>query len=370
MIIEDFKVEHEDQLLTPGLLVYPKRIQQNIDSMIRIAGGVDRLIPHVKTHKMSAVIKLQLQAGIRKFKCATLAEMKLLLECGVDQIVLAHQPTREKAQQFLKWQREYPHCVCSTLVDNEDSLQLYSELATQTGSSFNLWIDINNGMNRTGIVPQKAFELYKALSLNPDFTFFGLHVYDGHIRPKDIKERIAQCHADYRPVDDLCKQIENASGVMPKRITGGSPSFYPHSLNETTYLSPGTTLLWDLGYKNIWKESPFLNAAILITRLISKPETNHFCFDLGHKAVASEMPLPRVLILGMEEAVHKGQSEEHLVVIYEKPNNFKVGDLFYALPYHICPTVAKYNRVYTIEEGKHTGYWEVEARAYQIELSK
>ena len=62
MIIEDFKVEHEDQLLTPGLLVYPKRIQQNIDSMIRIAGGVERLIPHVKTHKMSAVIKLQLQA--------------------------------------------------------------------------------------------------------------------------------------------------------------------------------------------------------------------------------------------------------------------------------------------------------------------
>ena len=61
-MIDEFKVHDEDKLLTPGLLIYPDRVEQNIEAMIQIAGGTKRLIPHVKTHKMSAIIKLQMKA--------------------------------------------------------------------------------------------------------------------------------------------------------------------------------------------------------------------------------------------------------------------------------------------------------------------
>ena len=135
-----------------------------------------------------------------------------------------------------------------------------------------------------------------------------------------------------------------------------------------THLSPGTTLLWDLGYKRIWEESPFLNAAVVVTRLISKPNKNIFCFDIGHKAIASEMPLPRVEIFGLEGAVHKGQSEEHLIIEYTEENTFKVGDLFYAIPYHICPTVAKYNRAYTVHQENLGALWKIDARNYHLEI--
>jgi D-serine deaminase-like pyridoxal phosphate-dependent protein len=369
-MLEDFKVKDESNLLTPGLLVYPERIQRNIEAMIQLAGGTERLIPHIKTHKMPAVVKLQMEAGINKFKCATLAEMKLLIDCGVNYILLAHQPTREKMRQFLVWQKLNPSLRFATLVDNFDSLHLFEELAEENKLKLNLWMDINNGMNRTGIVPKKAFSLYQSLAASPFIEFQGLHIYDGHIRPLDLEERIAKCHADFEPVLELIEQIEIQEGKECKTICGGSPSFLPHSKQEKTLLSPGTTLLWDLGYKRIWKESPFLNAAVLITRLISKPNTNLYCFDLGHKAVASEMPLPRVEILGFEKATHKGQSEEHLILEYTEANNYKIGDLFYALPYHVCPTVAKYNRAYAIENQIHTDFWEIEARDYQIELDK
>ncbi|MDA7797813.1 D-TA family PLP-dependent enzyme [Flavobacteriaceae bacterium] len=367
-MLEAFKVQNEDQLLTPGLLVFPDRVQHNIDAMVQVAGGTKRLIPHVKTHKMSAVIKLQMQAGIRQFKCATLAEMKLLIDCEAERILLAHQPSIEKIHQFIHWQKEHSEIEFATLVDNLDSLQLFSDLAQKNNIKIKLWIDVNNGMNRTGILPEKAFSLYEILKKNSRLEFQGLHVYDGHIRPLNLDERISKCNSDFEPVANLVKQIEKTGGVVPEIITGGSPSFYPHALREKTLLSPGTTLLWDLGYKKIWKESPFVHAALLITRLISKPNTNLYCFDLGHKAVASEMPLPRVEILGLEKAIHKGQSEEHLIVEFNEKNNFKVGDLFYALPYHICPTVAKYNRAYTVINGEQAGYWNIEARDYQIEL--
>ena len=361
-----YQVDDEQLLMTPGLLVYPECVQENIQSMLKIAGGIERLWPHVKTHKMSQIVKLQMNQGIKRFKCATLSEVKMLVDCQVDQILLAIQPTKEKMIRFLEFQKANPSIQFSTLVDNLDSLEMFSSVAKTFQQNASLWLDINNGMNRTGIVPTKAAELFIEFQKYSHLNFEGIHVYDGHIRPPNLSERIDLCNEDFKAVETLINQIEEYGGVVSQIIAGGSPSFFPHSLRNRVFLSPGTTLLWDLGYKKIWHESPFLNAAVLITRLISKPQKNIFCFDLGHKSVASEMPLPRVEIFGLEKAKHLGQSEEHLMVKFDESNSFKVGDLFYALPYHICPTVAKYNKVYTVIDGVVGPLWDVEARAYQL----
>ena len=66
--------------------------------------------------------------------------------------------------------------------------------------------------------------------------------------------------------------------------------------------------------------------------------------------------------------MHKGQSEEHLIVEHKDANNYEVGDLFYAIPYHICPTVAKYNKAYTVVKEELDGFWNIEARDYQQEI--
>jgi D-serine deaminase-like pyridoxal phosphate-dependent protein len=361
-----YSVTDQSTIMTPALLVYPERIDQNIEAMIQIARDAKRLFPHVKTYKMQAIVKKQMAQGIQQFKCATLGELEMLIQCGAAHILLAIQPTQEKALRFLAAQQAHPEIIFSTLIDNSDSLQLFSDLAKAANQTMNLWIDINNGMNRTGIVPQQAADLYMAVEKNPYLNAQGLHIYDGHIRPHPLEERIAKCNSDYEAVETLICEIQQQGGTVPDQITGGSPSFYPHALRTNNKLSPGTTLLWDLGYQKIWEESPFVHAAVLATRLISKPNKNIYCFDLGHKALASEMPLPRVQILGLENALHKGQSEEHLIIEYTEPNNFKVGDLFYAIPYHICPTVAKHNKAYTVIKGELGPFWEIEARDYQL----
>lgn len=359
-----YAIVEESKPLTPGLMVFPNRIEHNIDAMISLAGDVNRLFPHIKTHKMAEIVKMQLNKGIRQFKCATLSEVQLLIRCQVDRILLAHQPTEEKISHLLKWQKKYTNQQFSTLVDNESSLFLFSKIAKEHKVKVNLWIDINNGMNRTGCSPEKAYTLYKVIKKTPNCSFMGVHVYDGHIRPSDLNERKQACHSDFLAVEKLIHDIEN-EGESPHCIAGGSPSFYPHSLQENIMLSPGTTLLWDSNYSAIWPESPFLTAAVIITRLISKPAKNIYCFDLGHKAVASEMPLPRVDLLGMEGSIQKGQSEEHLVVEYTGEDTFAIGQLFYAIPKHVCPTVAKYNKVYVVNQHQISTSWNVEARDYQ-----
>jgi len=360
-----YKIKDEEKLMTPGLVVYPERIKKNIQSMIQLSGDASRLFPHVKTHKMKEIVRLQQDYGIQSFKCANLGEVQMLIDCEVKHILLAIQPTEEKALRFLELQKQFPQIFFSTLVDNQDSLNLFSVLSKERKQKMNLWIDVNNGMNRTGIVPEAAENLYWLLDADSALRFLGFHVYDGHIRPTDLQERIEKCHADFDPVEILVDRIEQKGGVVHDIITGGSPSFYPHALRKKSKLSPGTTLLWDLNYQKIWEETPFVHAAVLVTRLISKPYADTMCFDLGHKAVASEMPLPRVKILGLEGAIHERQSEEHLVVRHENADQFKVGELFYALPYHICPTVAKYQKAYTVIKGQLKSFWEIEARDYQ-----
>ena len=360
-----YKVSNEEELFSPSLVVYPLRIKKNIESMIRISGGVERLWPHIKTHKMSKIINLLKEYGILRFKASTLAEVKILIECKVDQILFAMQPSKDKFLKLLDFQKKIPNIKFSTLVDNYKSLEMFSKICLGQKQKMRLWLDINNGMNRTGIEPNDiAIDLYKSIFNDEYLSVMGLHVYDGHIRPLDIDERKEKCDFSFKSVSELIEKIQLNNIIVKNVIAGGSPTFLPHSQREEVILSPGTTLLWDLGYKSLWKESPFLNAALLVTRIVSKPSNNLICFDLGHKSVASEMPLPRIQILGLENVKHIRQSEEHLVVESTEANKYEVGNLFYAIPYHICPTVAKHNKAYTVVKSKKTGTWDIDARDY------
>ena len=93
----------------------------------------------------------------------------------------------------------------------------------------------------------------------------------------------------------------------------------------------------------------FLWAGIIATRIISIINKTTLCLDLGHKSIAAENPLPRIKFLSNDEIVPIGQSEEHLVVQVENTDKYSIGDVWYGVPVHICPTVALYNEVKIVE---------------------
>ena len=358
-----YSIHHHEKVISPSLLVYPDRVQHNIDLMISMIGDVNRLRPHVKTYKNANIIKMQMAKGIQKFKCATIAEAELLGDCDAVDVLLAMQPVGANAQRFIELIKKYPNTKFSTLIDNSKTLNIISELASTDNIKIPLWVDINNGMNRTGIIPdQYALELYTQLHENPNLIAEGLHVYDGHLRNTDTAIREADCNAAFEPVLSLKKSIKNKNIASPKIVAGGSPTFPFHCKRKDVDASPGTTLLWDSGYGSLFPEMDFLPAAVLFTRIISKPTTGILCFDLGHKSVAPEMPFPRVEFLDLKHSKQISQSEEHLVVEYDDLTIPEVGDAHYAIPRHICPTVAKYDTLTIIKDDTVIDYWPVTAR--------
>jgi D-serine deaminase-like pyridoxal phosphate-dependent protein len=362
-------INETSDVISPSLLVYPDRIKKNIERMIEIAGGPGILRPHIKTHKMAEIVQMQMDMGIYKFKCATIAEAELLAQCGAQDILLAMQMVGANMYRFFRLISTYQKSKFSTLVDNLKTLDALSALAKSKSTIIQLWMDIDNGMKRTGIpVGRNAEDLYKKMVANSYIHARGFHTYDGHIHNNDIDERQITCDAAIEPVLALKQKLEKEDLGPIEMVVGGTPSFPIHCKRPNIEVSPGTTLLWDEGYGTLFPEMDFSHAACLMTRIISKPGKNRLCFDLGHKSIAPEMEFPRMRILGLENAQQIGQSEEHLVVECENADAQEVGDVFYAIPMHICPTVAKYESVETVEDHKITGTWKVAARNHKIKI--
>ena len=362
-----YTLDNTAQIVSPSLLIYPDRIEKNIQLMVAMAGDAGKLRPHIKTHKTAEIIQMQMAYGINKFKCATIAEAALLGRCGATDILLAMQPVGANVERFFNLIETYPKSVFSTIVDSEYSVKAISKIAKTQTIKVGLYLDLNTGMNRTGIVPDiSAVHLFKTVSDHPNLIAKGLHAYDGHIRDTNLTKRKIACDKAFDMVLHLKKELEAREMKVENIIAGGSPSFSVHAKRKDVETSPGTTLLWDERYGSLFPEMKFIPAAVLLTRIVSKPQPNLLCLDLGHKAVAPEMDFPRVKIFGMEDCEQIGQSEEHLVIKCPENSEFGIGQVHYAIPMHICPTVAKYAELLTVEDGTVTGSWKVAARDYSI----
>jgi D-serine deaminase-like pyridoxal phosphate-dependent protein len=361
-------VSNIEEVDTPALLVYQDRANQNIQTLIRSIDNPSRLRPHVKTHKSAEISQLMLKAGIKKFKCATIAEAEMLAQAGTPDVLLAYQPVGPKTLRLSEIVSKFPATKISCLIDNLGTASSLSDVFIGRNSSINVYIDLNVGMNRTGILPQLATELFEQCSELKGINVVGLHVYDGHLRDIDFEMRTQKCDEVFLDVERVKKEIAQKFNKEMIIVAGGTPTYFIHSKRKNIECSPGTFIYWDKGYEQTLTEQHYNFAALVVTRVISKPADNVICIDLGHKAIASENPLPnRVYFLNAPELKPIGHSEEHMVLQCDD-KNFNVGDVLYGVPHHICPTVALYDEVSVVGNGTITTHWKTISRNRKITI--
>ncbi len=365
-----YQIDNINELDSPALVVYPERVKANIATAVSMIDDVLRLRPHIKTSKCRETILLMMEAGIQKFKCATIAEAETLGLCKAPDVLLAYQPNGPKLQRFINVIKKYDATKYACLTDNKHAAQEMAAAFDLNGLNVPVFIDLNVGMNRTGITPgAEVIELYKFCSELSGIQPVGLHAYDGHIRDKDFAERTKKCDDAFSIVATLQKDLTLRGYTKPVVIMGGSPSFSIHCKRKEIECSPGTFVYWDKGYSDLCPEQKFLTAVLVISRIISLPTTTGVCTDLGHKSIAAENEITRrVYFLNAPNLQPIGQSEEHFVLEAGEGHNFKTGDVLYGLPFHVCPTVALYERAITIENGKTSGEWKTIARDRVVSL--
>ena len=158
---------------------------------------------------------------------------------------------------------------------------------------------------------------------------------------------------------------------VPRIVAGGTGSFpiFSEISDATIELSPGTCVFHDTGYEENFPDLEFQQAALVLTRVISRPTSNRVTFDLGYKGVASDPPAGcRVSFPGIPDAVEVLQNEEHLVIETTDSEHFSPGSEQLTIPRHICPTSALHKQAYVVAGGKVEGTWIVAARDRQLTI--
>jgi len=357
------------QIPSPALVVYPHRVEQNIQKLISMAGSVDRLRPHIKTSKSSEAITRMIKSGISRFKCATIAEAELLAHCKAHDVLLAYQPVGPHIHRFITLTQQFPSTIFSCLIDNLQIAQQLNEEAIQSNLNIPIYIDVNVGMNRTGIAPAGVLSLAAHCQSLSNIQLMGLHCYDGHIHDASLDERAKKCNSYFGEIEELITQLNLLHTANFSIIAGGSPTFPIHINRPDVMCSPGTFIFWDKGYGDLLTEQQFLPAALVISRVVSIIDDRRLCLDLGHKAVSAENELAkRVFFINAPQAKAISQSEEHLVIEVPQDHPYTIGDVFYGIPYHICPTVALYDKAYAIVDHQVDGSWPIEARKRKLTI--
>jgi D-threonine aldolase len=364
-----YAIANVGEIESPALLFYPARIEENIRRMVRMAGGTERLRPHIKTHKTRELVEMQLRRGIGKFKCATLAEAVMAAQAGAPDLLLAYPLVGPNIARWIQLVRAFPATRFSCVADDADALRQLSQAAVQPGAELDVLLDLDCGMHRTGIVPgEDALDLYRTIASLPGLRPGGIHAYDGHLHQSDPGERSARCEEAFVSIGEFREALARENLSVPRMIAGGTPTFPFHARRSEVECSPGTCLLWDQGYTTKLPDLDFLPAALVLTRVISKPGENRLCLDLGHKAIAAENPPPRVYFPDLPDARAVAHSEEHLVLATARAAEIPVGAPLYGIPWHICPTVALHAEAVVIENGAATKHWKIAARDRTVEI--
>lgn len=364
---------------SPALLVYRNILEHNLDQMLDVAGSADRLRPHCKTHKTREIVRLLLGRGVAKHKCATLREAAMCIDAGARDIVLAYQMVGPMVGQFADLAASAPGIKLSALVDSPVAAGWLSNVAKAKGVIVGAMIDLDTGLGRTGLpVGEQAVALYERVAKLPGLKPAGLHVYDAHNGAHQaIEERLQAVQRTLEPVLAMVSELEQRGYEVPEILCGGSGTFpcyayYAVNHHAPIICSPGTTVFWDACYRRTLPDldERFRPAAVLLTRVVSRPRPDRVTFDLGTKAIAADPPVGRRgLIVGMEEAATILHNEEHWVVSSATAGDYEIGDIALVVPEHVCPNANLYPLIYVLDEdGRVAARWEVAARQRPLVL--
>ena len=370
---ERYRLRDAAAVMTPALAIYPDALENNIDATLRLLGGdADRWRPHVKTAKIGAVMRRLSERGVRHFKCATTLELITACEAGAADVLLAYPAMGANAQRARAIAEDFPRTIISVLVETGEQLRQWH------GSRVGIFLDVNPGMNRTGI-PQEQNQ--RILTLAKDVAaaglrFRGLHYYDGHLGGLEMEERTAAAHRGYDRLLQLADELSGAGVRVEEVITAGTPSF-PCTVSYAGFrraqfawrASPGTVVYCDAtSLAQLPAELGYRPAALLISRVVSQPRPDTITCDAGHKSVSADAGVPTCAVLGHEELQPRSPSEEHLPMTVAAGAPPAIGDWLYLVPRHVCPTVNNFDYALMVRDGRIEAVEKVNARGREMPL--
>jgi D-serine deaminase-like pyridoxal phosphate-dependent protein len=347
-----YSVDGLQLLSTPRLLVFRRHVEGNIDRMrslledVAPGSGFRHLSSHAKTHKSRWVAEELVARGVESHKC-TLHELDLLLDAGAREVFVAYPLLASDADRVLERAAASPATRITAQIGRIEHAERLGAAARRHGLEIDCLIDIDVGNRRTGVRPEDAADLARAVLGSPragSLRIRGLHAYDGHNRAASPAERAVCAEKAMAEVVRCARSLEGA-GVRTERIVvGGTPGFLPdlrelvvrHAVDAEVKVSPGTWVYWDSAYEKLIPDT-FTCAALVLAQVIDSPADDLITLNVGYKRWAIDQgPVESFSAPGLEVVA---TSEEHTVLRVGPEARLSIEDRVLIAPRHVCPTV-------------------------------
>jgi len=354
---------------TPVQVVDLDQLEKNIRAMqAAVAATGARFRPHIKTHKIPEIARLQLDAGATGIAVAKVAEAEVFAAAGFTDIAVAYPVVGpEKWRRLAELART---CTVTVNVDSEAAARGLSRAATAAGTTILVQVDIDTGFRRCGVQADAAEPLCRLVMALPGLELDGITTHRSAFFPEHGGRPIAALGREEGEIMVALAARLRAAGIPIREMTAGSTptAVAAAAVPGITEVRAGTYVFGDLIMAGIGATAREEIALSIVCTVQSRPHSGRATVDGGMKTFMGEaFPSPPAFLKGFGEGVDlpvhlEGLTEEHGLVALTPEIQPGVGDRIAFYPNHVCTTVNLSDEVVGVRNGRVEVVWTVAAR--------
>ena len=352
-----------EELDTPTLVVDLDALEHNIETLHSFFREREaRVRPHVEPHRCPPIAHMQLAAGgtAGGISVSTVGEAEVFAQGGIDDIFVANEVvTPQKIARLCALARR---CRVTVAADNPRNVQRLSEAAQSVGVTLNVVVDIHTRLERCGVEPgQPAIALAKDIASAQGLHFAGLMSYEGAILNEDAEERAAESRKWIQQVLDTRQMVESEGMDVEVVSVGGTHNYdVAGDMAGVTEVPAGSYALMDYRYR--FRRPQFMQAARVMTTVMSHPEADRAFLDSGQKAIGVDTGLPAVEDIEGAEIARMSAEHGFLTLEGDAQSSVDLGDKVWLTPWDTGTCANVYDYINGVRGGKLEVVWEIAAR--------
>lgn len=348
---------------TPVLCLDVEQFTRNAQHMADIvSAGKKKWRPHSKGHKSPAIAWHEQRIGASGVTCAKIGEAEVFAASGIQNILIANvvagQRKVERLAALCRWSD--PTICC----DHFTQAEQLSAACQRVGSNCQVLVDVNIGMNRTGIRPGKdTVELAQAIDQLPGLTLLGIMGYEGHLlRISDPEEKTREIHEAISILENVRQQFRRSGLRCDVVSAGGTGSVHiTAQCPAVTELQAGGGIFGDPFYTELCGLSGCEPALTVISTVISRPHLYRAVLDAGRKTINPDLKMP--VVRGYPDAEVKSLSAEHCTLeLGPESQNLRIGDRVELIVGYGDLTTAMHDEFFVFRGDRLEAIWPIEGR--------
>jgi len=344
------------ELDTPAVTINLDRLEANIRRVqALVAGHGIGNRPHIKTHKIPAIGKMQMQAGAIGITCQKIGEAKAFIDAGVSEDVLLTFNIVGEAKTDRLMELSSRVKRLAVVADNETVVRGLSEAGVRHGRDVPILIECDTGFGRNGVqTPEAARSLGRFAMNMPRIRFEGLMTYPNKAPATGefLSRAIELFEADGIPVP-----VVSGGGTPALKTLGDFPMVTEHRAGTYVY---NDVMMASSGAAS-WDDC----AMHVRATIVSVPTENRAIVDAGSKVLTREQYFVKDFgrLVEYPDAVVGNVSEEHgMIDLSRSLKKPKVGEVVNIIPNHCCVVSNMVDEVHGLRDGNVEVTWPVAAR--------